>query len=272
MFCFFEEYCSMPDKFKIIAGPCLAESREIVMESAECLSEAVAGLPVDFYFKASYRKANRTSFSSFTGVGDEAALSWIREAGEKFGLKTLTDIHEPDSAALCADYVDVLQIPAFLSRQTDLIVAAARTGKSVNIKKAQFMAPEDALKAAEKAKCSGAKDIWLTERGTFFGYHDLVVDMRGMATLKKHDYPVIFDATHSVQQPSAGEQSGGLPDFIPALTRAALAIGIDGVFFETHPEPARAMSDASTQLELSRAADFIKMIYKLNKYIKSEVV
>ncbi len=244
----------------IIAGPCLVESRDVIMHVAEHLANICADLPVDLVLKGSYRKANRTSAGSFQGIGDLAALEYLHEAGKTIGARTLTDIHADAEAAMAAAYVDVLQIPAFLSRQTSLLEAAARTGKTVNIKKAQFMAPDDMAKAAAKVVGAGNTSVWLTERGTSFGYHDLVVDFRSLVIMRSAGYPVIFDATHSVQQPSVGAQSGGKREFIPALARAAAAVGIDGLFFETHPNPASALSDAATQLPLSEAKDFLSMV------------
>lgn len=244
----------------VIAGPCLVESRDLVRTVADHLLTITRDLPVQLVFKGSYRKANRTSSGSFQGIGDEQALSYLAEVGRDFGLPVLTDIHADAEAALAAEYVDVLQIPAFLSRQTSLLEAAAATGKTVNIKKAQFMAPDDMAKAAAKVVAAGNDSVWLTERGTSFGYHDLVVDFRGLVTMKATGFPVIFDATHSVQQPSAGAQSGGRPEFIPALARAAAAVGVDGLFFETHPDPANAKSDAATQLPLERSGDFLHSV------------
>jgi 2-dehydro-3-deoxyphosphooctonate aldolase (KDO 8-P synthase) len=244
----------------ITAGPCVVESRDMLFETAEVLTSILANKNVEFYFKASYKKANRTSYKSFTGIGDEKALAFIREAGEKFKVKTLTDVHNGEEVKLAAEYVDVLQIPAFLCRQTDLIKAAAETGKIINIKKGQFVGASTMLKAAEKAKISGAAKVWLTERGTFFGYHDLVVDFRSIVSMKENDLTVIYDATHSVQQPSIGEQSGGKREFVFPLAKAAIAAGADGIFFETHPDPERALSDAASQLPLSSASDFVNMI------------
>lgn len=255
-------------KLILIAGPCLAESYDIIDESAAALTEAVAGKEIDFYFKASYRKANRSSINSFSGVGDELALKWISDAGSKFGHKTVTDIHLPAEAEIAANYVDCLQIPAFLARQTDLLTSAGETGKIVNIKKGQFMAPYDMHKAAAKVASTGNNQILLTERGTSFGYHDLVVDYRGLAIMSESGYPVIFDATHSVQQPSIGEQSGGNPKFIKLLTKSALAAGVNGVFFETHPNPSLALSDSATQLPLKDAATFIDEIYEIFNFFK----
>jgi 2-dehydro-3-deoxyphosphooctonate aldolase (KDO 8-P synthase) len=256
------------NKIIIIAGPCLAESESLLFETAEVLVKAVAGREVDFYFKASYRKANRSSVNSFSGAGDELALKWIAGVGEKFKIKTITDIHSAEEAGIAAGFVDCLQIPAFLSRQTDILTAAGKTGKMVNIKKGQFMAPADMKKAAEKVLAAGNDNIMLTERGTSFGYHDLIVDYRGLKIMSDTGYPVIFDATHSVQQPSIGEQSGGQPRYIENLTRAALAVGVDGIFFETHPDPKNAKSDSATQLSLDKAADFIDRIVKIYDFFK----
>ena len=247
----------------IIAGPCVVESKEILFETAEILTSAVKGKNVEFYFKSSYKKANRTSLNSFTGIGDEQALSFIKETGEKFGVKTLTDVHSVEEVKLAAEYVDVLQIPAFLCRQTDLLLAAGATGKVVNIKKGQFVGPDVMAKAAEKVKNGGAGEFWITERGTFFGYHDLVVDFRSIISLSKMGYTTIYDATHSVQQPSIGEQSGGRKEFIFPLAKAAIAAGVNGIFFETHPEPERALSDSASQLALKDANEFINEVLDL---------
>ncbi|MCX6145846.1 MAG: 3-deoxy-8-phosphooctulonate synthase [Candidatus Kapabacteria bacterium] len=254
----------MSKDFFIIAGPCVVESKEMLMEVAEEVSKVCADLNIKYYFKSSYKKANRTSVNSFTGIGDELALGYIKEVGEKFNLETLTDVHTEQECDLVARYVDVLQIPAFLARQTDLLLAAGNTGKIVNIKKAQFMAPQDMAKAASKVASTGNDKIWLTERGTFFGYNNLVVDFRSLVIMKETGYPVVFDATHSVQQPSIGEQSGGQPEFIPALARAATAVGINGLFFETHPDPKNAKSDAATQLSLKNVRAFLENIMKIH--------
>lgn len=246
----------------IIAGPCLVESRELLLQVAEHLAVVCRDLPVDLVLKGSYRKANRTSAGSFEGIGDERALKYLHEAGQAIGARVLTDIHADHEAERAAEYVDVLQIPAFLSRQTSLLEAAAGTGRTVNIKKAQFMAPDDMAKAAAKVTAKGNSSVWLTERGTTFGYHDLVVDFRSFSIMAQTGHPVIFDATHSVQRPSAGVQSGGNREFIPTLARAAAASGINGLFFETHPDPQRAMSDAATQLPLDQVQDFLTMVLR----------
>ncbi len=257
------------NKFKIIAGPCVIESKELLKITCEKLLDSIKTFEVDFYFKASYRKANRSSFGAFEGVGDLIALEWMKEISTEFKVKTITDIHSPEEAFIASNFVDALQIPAFLSRQTDLLVAAAKTGKTVNIKKAQFMAPDDMKKAAKKVTESGNNNIFLTERGTFFGYHDLVVDFRSLVRMKEFGFPVIYDATHSLQQPSLNEQSGGFRELIPALARGAVAVGIDGVFFETHPNPEKALSDSATQLPLNQASEFIDQIIRINELVSS---
>ena len=247
-----------PSKLLVIAGPCVVESALLLNTVASHLQSICRDLPVQLVFKSSYRKANRTSAGSFQGIGDLEALAMLREIGVEKGLPLLTDIHTDEEAAMAAEYVDVLQIPAFLSRQTSLLEAAARTGRIVNIKKGQFMAPDDMAKAAKKVTDAGNNNVWLTERGTTFGYHDLIVDFRSLVIMKQTGFPVVFDATHSVQQPSVGAQSGGRREFIPALARAAAAVGIDGLFFETHPDPKNAMSDAATQLSLEESEAFLK--------------
>ena len=252
---------------KIFAGTCVVESKDMLFDVAGHVNEICKKLEFEYIFKASYKKANRTSVSSFTGIGDEKALEYIHEVGKHFDLKTITDTHTEKEARSAANYVDILQIPAFLCRQTDLLIAAGKTGKPVNIKKGQFMAPEDMKNAVEKVESTGNKQIFLTERGYSFGYHNLVVDFRSLIIMNQFGYPVFYDATHSLQQPSIGKQSGGYPKYIPPLSRAAVAVGIDGLFFETHPNPAQAKSDAATQLELSKVESFlsdIKQIESLN--------
>ncbi|CAN5512261.1 3-deoxy-8-phosphooctulonate synthase [soil metagenome] len=246
-----------PSRLLLIAGPCVVESLDLLRTVADRMLTITRDLPVQFVFKSSYRKANRTSADSFQGIGDELALQHLATIREEFGVAILTDFHTDAEAALAAQYVDVLQVPAFLSRQTSLLEAAARTGKVVNIKKAQFMAPDDMPKAAAKVKAAGNEQIWLTERGTTFGYHDLVVDYRGLVDMKATGYPVIFDATHSVQRPSIGAQSGGQPQYILPLACAAVAVGVHGLFVETHPDPQHALSDAATQLPLDSMEQFL---------------
>lgn len=256
----------MNDKLILIAGPCVVESYELLEMTVEMLLDACKTKEIDFVFKSSYRKANRTSNDSFSGIGDIEALEYLSDIRKKYGVRVLTDIHTAGEAKMASEYVDILQIPAFLCRQTDLLQAASDTGKTVNIKKGQFMAPDSMKAAAEKVAGRGNKNIWLTERGASFGYHDLVVDYRSLIIMRSIGYPVIFDATHSVQKPSAGVQSGGSPEFVIPLARAAAAAGIDGLFFETHPEPRKALSDAATQLPLEKAADFISQVYSIWKF------
>ena len=256
-------------KIIIIAGHCLAESEKMVKDTAEYLQNVCAKFAnVDFYFKASYKKANRSSYSSFSGVGDEKALNWLNDIRKALNIKVLTDIHSVDEAKTASEFVDVLQIPAFLSRQTEILTAAANTGLTVNIKKGQFLAPDDMKKAADKVTVAGNDKVWLTERGTFFGYHDLVVDFRSMLRMREFGFPVIYDATHSLQLPSIGEQSGGTPEFVIPLARAAVSLGIDGIFFETHPDPKNAKSDAQTQLPLKQAEKFISMLIEINSLVQ----
>lgn len=252
-------------KLFVIAGPCVVESREMLLETAGTMSEICSRLGLRYIFKASYKKANRTAATSFQGIGDSLALEYLAEVKEKYQVETLTDVHSPVEAKFAAEYVNILQIPAFLSRQTELLLAAGETGRIVNIKKGQFMAAKDMKKAAEKVEATGNNNIWLTERGTFFGYHDLVVDFRSLVIMRNMGYPVIYDATHSVQQPSLGEVSGGHPEYAFALARAAAAVGIDGIFFETHPNPMEAKSDAATQLPLKDAERFLEGILAVCK-------
>ncbi len=256
----------------LIAGPCVVESRDLVFRTAERVRAAAEkhGMPV--VFKSSYRKANRTSASSFTGIGMQEALGILEGVKERFGMPVLTDIHAEDEAAAAAAVADVLQIPAFLCRQTALLEAAGRTGRAVNIKKGQFLAPEDMRHAAEKVAQTGNRNILLTERGTTFGYHDLVVDMRGLAVMRATGYPVVLDATHAVQRPGGGEpgaQTGGQPEFIFPLARAGVAAGIDALFVEVHPEPARALSDAATQLPLDRLDALLREVSQVDRLVRS---
>jgi 2-dehydro-3-deoxyphosphooctonate aldolase (KDO 8-P synthase) len=256
------------DNFFLIAGPCVVETRDVTFRAAETLKSICSELRITLYFKSSYKKANRTSISSFTGIGDYDALSILSEIRRELNLPVLTDVHSESEVSVASGFVDVLQIPAFLSRQTELLLAAGKTGKVVNIKKGQFMAPDDMRSAAEKVSSTGNKNIWLTERGTSFGYHDLVVDFRSLGIMKEYGFPVVFDATHSVQKPSLGLQSGGSPEFIPSLARAAVATGIDGLFLETHPDPRNAKSDAATQFPLSDIKPFLESLIKIHSVVK----
>ena len=240
----------------VIAGPCVVESAEMCLEVAEHMKGACAARGLPYVFKASYRKANRSSARSFEGLGMEAALGILAQVKARAGVPILTDVHDNDEISLAAEVADVIQIPAFLSRQTGLIRAAARSGRAVNVKKGQFLAPDDMVQVVEKLTSAGCERILLTERGTTFGYHDLVVDMRGLVTMRELGWPVVYDATHSLQRPG-GEESGGERKFALPLMRAAVACGVDGLFFETHPDPARAKSDAATQLPLEEAEAFL---------------
>ena len=251
------------EKFPIIAGPCVVESRDILVQVAERLKQLEANYPVSFIFKASYRKANRTSSTSFTGIGDEAALHLLGDIKREFDMPVLTDVHLPNECAMAARTCDILQIPAFLARQSELLAAAAETGKIVNIKKAQFMSPQDMKYAREKVFAAGNSNVLLTERGTSFGYGDLVVDFRSLELMREFGSPIIYDATHSVQRPSQNGISGGERRFILPLARAAMAVGIDGLFVETHPDPAKAKSDAASQLPLGELESFVKSLLSL---------
>ena len=240
----------------VIAGPCVVESAELCLRVADHLRRACAARGLPFVFKASYRKANRSSVRSFEGLPPEEALAALARVRSEVGVPVITDVHDESGVAAAAEVADALQIPAFLSRQTALLQAAARTGLAVNVKKGQFLAPEDMRQAVEKLTAAGSERILLTERGTTFGYHDLVVDLRGLVVMRELGWPVVYDATHSLQRPG-GEQTGGDRRFATPLMRAAVACGIDGLFFETHPDPAHALSDAATQLPLAEADGFL---------------
>lgn len=252
-----------------IAGPCLVEGEEMLRRVAGVLAESSARRGAALILKGSFRKANRTAPDSFETIGVERALEILARVGAEFALPTITDIHVPDDAPLAAGYVDVLQIPAFLCRQTELLQSAARTGKVVNVKKGQFMAPEDMAFAVEKIRRAGNDRVMVTERGTSFGYHNLVVDMRSLPIMRSFGAPVIYDATHSLQIPARGGVSGGLPEFIEPLVRGAVAVGVDGLFFETHPDPPNALSDAATQLPLERAERLIDVALSIHEHVAS---
>jgi 2-dehydro-3-deoxyphosphooctonate aldolase (KDO 8-P synthase) len=257
------------DAFFLIAGPCVVESENLVFEVAEKVAAICKKLQIPLAFKASYRKANRTSLSSFTGLGDEVGLDIIRKAGEKYSLPTTTDIHTEHEAVLAAKYVDILQIPAFLCRQTDLLVAAGNTGKIVNVKKGQFVSGESMKFAVEKIKASGNQQIMLTERGTTFGYQDLIVDYRNIPIMQQFDAPVIMDCTHSLQQPNqVSGVTGGNPKLIGTIASAAIAAGADGLFIETHPDPSCAKSDGANMLRLDLLEELLVKLIKIRKAVK----
>ena len=252
----------------LIAGPCVVENEKMILETAEAIKRITDEYDVPFIFKSSYKKANRTSLNSFTGIGDEKALKILRKVKNQFGVPVLTDVHSETEVKIAAEYVDVLQIPAFLCRQTDLLLAAGKTKKAVNIKKGQFLAPEDMKFAADKVASTGNRNILLTERGTSFGYHNLVVDMRSFSIMKEIGYPVVMDATHSVQLPSKGNQSGGEPKFIFPLARAAAAAGIDALFLEVHPNPKKALSDVESQLPLNKLKELLVEVKSIDMIVK----
>ena len=254
--------------FFLLAGPCVIEGEEMALHIAEHIANITQRLDIPFVFKGSYRKANRSRLDSFTGIGDEKALKILWKVGETFHVPTVTDIHETHEAQMAAEYVDVLQIPAFLCRQTDLLVAAAHTGKVVNIKKGQFLSPGAMQFAAQKVVDAGNKNVMLTERGTTFGYTDLVVDFRGIPEMQAFGYPVIMDITHSLQQPNqTSGVTGGLPALIETLARAAVAVGVDGLFLETHPEPSMAKSDGANMLKLDRLEGLLERLVKIREAI-----
>ena len=254
--------------FFVMAGPCVVENEEVMMRVAEKACAVTDTLKIPYIFKASYRKANRSRLDSFSGIGDEKALKLLAKVRSEFGVPTVTDIHNPEEAAMAAEYVDVLQIPAFLCRQTDLLVAAAKTGKVVNIKKGQFLAPEAMAFAADKVHDAGNPNIMLTDRGTTFGYHDLIVDMRSIPTMQATGYPVVMDITHSLQQPNTTSGvTGGLPAMIETIARAAVAVGTDGLFIETHPDPSVAKSDGANMLPLEQLERLLTRLCRIRATI-----
>ncbi len=251
-------------KFKLIAGPCVIESEEIVMQIAETVKGIVDRLELDYYYKASFDKANRTSITSYRGPGIEEGLRILKKVKDIYGLKIATDIHETWQAEKVAEVADIIQIPAFLCRQTDLLVAAAKTGKLINVKKAQFLAPWDMKNVIKKIEDSGNKNIMLCERGTIFGYNTLVVDMTGIVEMKKFGYPVIMDATHSVQKPGGnGNATGGNRENVEPLAKAAIAAGADALFFEVHPDPDSSLSDGPNMVRLDKFEEMLKRVIKV---------
>ncbi len=254
--------------FLLIAGPCVIEDHENPYIVCEQLAAICDRLLIPFAFKASYRKANRSSVSSFTGIGDLEALQVLRAVGDRYGVPVVTDIHTAAEAAMAADYADVLQIPAFLCRQTDLLQAAAATGRCVNVKKGQFLSPEAMSQVAGKMRAFGCENFMLTERGTTFGYQDLVVDFRGVPTMQRNGVPVVVDITHSLQQPNQTcGVTGGRPDMIETIGRAAIAVGADGIFMETHPDPVHAKSDGANMLRLDLAESLLEHLVAIRQTI-----
>ncbi len=254
----------------LIAGPCVVESRELILQTAKTIRAIAERCGIPLIFKSSYKKANRTSGDSFATIGDEKALRILEEVKREFNLPILTDIHSPAEASTASEVVDILQIPAFLCRQTELLEAAGKTGRVVNIKKGQFVAPDDMHLAAEKVAATGNDQILLTERGSTFGYHNLVVDMRSLPIMRASGYPVVLDATHSVQLPGGEKnQSGGQPEFIFPIARAGVAAGCDALFIETHPNPAKALSDAASQLKLDLLEDLVKQVQTIDNFVRN---
>jgi len=252
--------------FFLIAGPCAIEEESIVMQIAEKILSVTNKLEIPFIFKGSYRKANRSRLDSFTGIGDMEALKILKKVGKSYNIPTITDIHTAKEAAIAARYVDVLQIPAFLCRQTDLLVAAAKTKKIINIKKGQFISPKSMKHAINKVKESGNNTIMLTDRGTMFGYQDMVIDYRGIPTMQSFGVPVVLDITHSLQKPNQNSGiTGGNPDMIETIAKAGIAVGTDGIFLETHPNPNEARSDGTNMLILDKLEDLLTKLVKIRK-------
>ena len=252
------------EQFFLLAGPCVVESEDLCFEIAEELAGIARKLNIIFVFKASYRKANRSRSDSFSGIGDEKALTILSRIRKKLNIPVLTDIHSAEEAEIAARYVDVLQIPAFLCRQTEILIAAAKTGRIINIKKGQFLAPSAMKYAAQKVEEAGNRKILLTDRGTMFGYEDLVVDYRGIVIMKQFGYPVVLDITHSLQQPNQPDGiSGGHPEMIETIARAGIAVGVDGIFMETHPDPSKALSDGSNMLPLARVEKLLDRLIEI---------
>ncbi|MFA5059813.1 MAG: 3-deoxy-8-phosphooctulonate synthase [Candidatus Omnitrophota bacterium] len=255
--------------FVLIAGPCVIESKELVFKTATAIKKITAALNIPLIFKASYDKANRTSIASFRGLGMTEGLNVLEEVKEKLGIPVLSDVHSVDEMEQAAEVLDVIQIPAFLCRQTDLLLAAAKTGKVINIKKGQFLAPWDMKEAVKKVERQGNRKILLTERGVSFGYNNLVSDFRALAIMKQTGYPVVFDASHSVQQPGGlGKASGGKSEFIPLLSRCAIAAGCAAIFMEVHPQPAKALSDGPNMLPLENLKNLLIDLKAIDRIVK----
>lgn len=256
------------NNFFLFAGPCVIEDEEMALPIAEIILEITNRLKVPFVFKASYKKANRSKLDSFSGIGDEKALKIIRSISEKLNIPVVSDIHTVEEAAMAAEYLDVLQIPAFLCRQTDLLIAAGKTGKTVNIKKGQFLSGESMQFAVDKVKSTGNEKIMLTERGNMFGYGDMVVDYRNIASMQKTGYPVILDVTHSLQQPNQTSGiTGGQPDLIELIAKAGIATGVDGIFLETHPNPSIAKSDGANMLKLDLLETLLDKLIRIRESV-----
>ena len=261
---------SATGNFFLLAGPCVIEGEKMALEIAEKAVDLTSRLEIPYVFKGSYRKANRSRIDSFTGIGDLEALRILRKVGETFGIPTVTDIHTEPEAAMAAEYVDMLQIPAFLCRQTTLLVAAAETGKMVNIKKGQFLSPGAMEHAVRKVRDAGNPNVAVTERGTTFGYQDLIVDYRGIPEMQRNGCPVILDVTHSLQQPNqTAGVTGGRPDMIETVARAGIAVGCDGIFIETHQNPAEAKSDGANMLRLDLLPDLLEKLTVLRMAVKA---
>lgn len=259
---------SKSNNFFLLAGPCVIEGEDMAMDIAEKMIKITSRLDIPYVFKGSYRKANRSRIDSFTGIGDEKALKILKKVSDTFGIPVVTDIHEACEAEMAAEYVDILQIPAFLCRQTELLIAAAKTGRIVNIKKGQFLAPESMQFAVQKIKDSGNDQVMLTDRGTTFGYQDLIIDYRGIPKMQQNGCPVILDITHSLQQPNtASGVTGGLPHLIETVAKAGIAVGADGLFMETHQNPSVAKSDGANMLPLDKVEGLLEKLVKIRQAI-----
>ena len=258
-------------QFILISGPCAIEGEEMAMRIAEKIKTISDNLSLPYIFKGSFKKANRSRLDSFTGIGDEKALKILEKVGKRFNLPTITDIHQIQDAAMAANYVDIIQIPAFLVRQTDLLIAAAKTNKFINLKKGQFMSPESMQYAVDKIKSTGNENTWITDRGTQFGYQDLIVDFRGIPVMKKFA-PTILDVTHSLQQPNQGSGlTGGRPESIETIARAGISTGVDGIFIETHFDPSNAKSDGSNMLDIKHLEGLLTRLAGLKKYYEENL-
>ncbi len=264
-----DKRAGMMNKFFLISGPCIIENEDTPFQIAKAVKPMCDDLGIEYIFKASYRKANRTKEDSFTGIGDERALAIIKHIGKDLNIRTLTDVHESHEVPMVSEYVDVLQIPAFLCRQTELLHAAGHSGKTVNIKKGQFVSPEAMKYPIDKVKATGNEDVWICERGFSFGYEDLIVDATVIPRLKKHGVPVVMDCTHSLQVPNQSTGvSGGNPEFIETIALVAAATGADGLFIETHPQPGKSLSDASTMLHLELLYPILQKVMRIRQALR----